>query len=293
MIGPRRRDSSISSALRCTLWVPSTTSTYGALARTRSRSFWARQPATTIWRSRPRPTDLLPALELAEVAVQLVVGVLSDAAGVEDHDVGVVHRSRQDQPVALEQSGDALGVVLVHLAPERPDHVAAGAHRRSQDRGSTLTRCRPHPRRHASSMGSSSAGVNGDRLLRGVAEAGLLEDPVRDLHHDLGVLGQEDLGVLPTLAELLAVVGEPGSRLLHDPQVDGQVQQRAFTADPLAVHDVELGLAERRRHLVLHHLDPGAVAHHLGAVLDGLDAADVQPDRRVELQRPPTRGGLR
>ena len=43
------------SAARCTLWVPSTTSTYDALERTRSRSFWARQPDTTIWRPSRSP----------------------------------------------------------------------------------------------------------------------------------------------------------------------------------------------------------------------------------------------
>ena len=37
-----------SAAARCTLWVPSTTSTCGALAVTVSRSFWARHPATAI-----------------------------------------------------------------------------------------------------------------------------------------------------------------------------------------------------------------------------------------------------
>ena len=39
--------------------------------------------------------------------------------------------------------------------------------------------------------------------------------------------------------------------------------------------------------------DAGAVAYDLDAVLDGLDAPDVEPDRAVELQRPPARGRLR
>ena len=46
------------------------------------------------------------------------------------------------------------------------------------------------------------------------------------------------------------------------------------------------------RHLVLDDLDPGPVADHLGAVLERLDPADVQPDRRVELQRLAAGGGL-
>ena len=45
-------------------------------------------------------------------------------------------------------------------------------------------------------------------------------------------------------------------------------------------------------HLVLDDLDAGAVADHVGAVLQGLDAADVETHRRVELQRPAARRGL-
>ena len=62
--------------------------------------------------------------------------------------------------------------------------------------------------------------------------------------------------------------------------------------DPFAVHHVELGLAERRRHLVLHHLDPRPAADHGVAVLDARDAADVHPDRGIELQRPPAGRGF-
>ena len=70
----------------------------------------------------------LPRLEVAEVAVELVVGVLADAARVEHDDVGVVEVAGRDQPVGLEQAGDALGVVLVHLAPERAHDVAPRLH---------------------------------------------------------------------------------------------------------------------------------------------------------------------
>jgi hypothetical protein len=46
-------------------------------------------------------------------------------------------------------------------------------------------------------------------------------------------------------------------------------------ADALPVDDVELGLLERRGHLVLHDLGPGPVADRLGAVLERLDPAHV------------------
>jgi hypothetical protein len=70
----------------------------------------------------PRP---LQRLQLTEVAVQLVVGVLPDAARVEDDHVGAVDVGHLRQPVGLEQAGDALGVVHVHLAPVGAHGVGA------------------------------------------------------------------------------------------------------------------------------------------------------------------------
>ena len=73
----------------------------------------------------------LPRLEVTEVAVELVVGVLTDAARVEHDDVGVVLGAAAHEPVGLEQAGDAFRVVLVHLAPVgahevAPRHTARG-----------------------------------------------------------------------------------------------------------------------------------------------------------------------
>ena len=65
-------------------------------------------------------------LEVAERAVELVVGVLADAAGVEHDHVGLVRPLGGLQTVGLEQAGDALGVVLVHLAPEGANEIGAG-----------------------------------------------------------------------------------------------------------------------------------------------------------------------
>ena len=59
----------------------------------------------------------LQCLEVAESSVELVVGVLPDAAGVEHDDVGLFHRSRWDHAFGLQQAGNPLAVVLVHLAP--------------------------------------------------------------------------------------------------------------------------------------------------------------------------------
>ena len=63
--------------------------------------------------------------------------------------------------------------------------------------------------------------------------------------------------------------------------------------DALTEHDVELGLLERRGHLVLHHLDSGAVAQSLLAVLELCGLAHVDADGGVEFQCVTTCRGLR
>ena len=66
-------------------------------------------------------TALPEGLEIAKVAVELVVGVLPDAAGVEHHHVGRLHVLGRYQAIGHQGSGQPLGVVLVHLAPECAD----------------------------------------------------------------------------------------------------------------------------------------------------------------------------
>src|SRR5947209_6861088 len=122
--------------------------------------------------------------------------------------------------------------------------------------------CRTHAARSTprSAVGRKWPSVEGDGLVVGVGlgvAVGLrvrrwrqtccLADALGDLDHDLEVLGQEGLGVLPPLPELFALVGEPRPRLLHQPEVDPHVDQRALPADALAVRDIELCLAEGRR----------------------------------------------
>src|SRR4051794_40966192 len=142
---------------------------------------------------------------------------------------------------------------------------------------------------------TGSEGIDTDRLGRDRRpghprrpDAEFFEDLLLDLVGQVGVVGEEAPRVLLALAELVALVGVPGTGLADDPRLDADVDQAALAADPLAVHDVELRLLERRGHLVLDDLDPSPVADHVGAVLEGLDAAHVEPDRGVELQRPPT-----
>src|SRR3712207_2930387 len=75
---------------------------------------------------------------------------------------------------------------------------------------------------------------------------------------------------------------------LHDALpilLEPEVEDAARRGDPLAELDVELGLLERRRDLVLDDLDADAVADGLRALLERLDPADVEALRRVELQR--------
>ena len=160
-------------------------------------------------------------------------------------------------------------------SPGRKDASRAGDWSRTTRTSSSGNRsgCSPNPADgeagYSRVMGSSSRSRSSrrwagaaDRLLGlgGVLGGQVLADALVDLGHELGVLGQEVLDVLTALAELLTLVGEPGARLLDEAELHTDVEQRSLAADALAEGDVELGLLERRGALVLHDLDPGAVA---------------------------------
>ena len=105
------------------LWVPKTTSTQGACLTISPRSFCARQPPTAICMP---GCFVLDRAQVAEVAVEAVVGVLPDRAGVEHDDVGRVGVGGPHVAGVLQQAGDALGVVHVHLAAVGAHVVGAG-----------------------------------------------------------------------------------------------------------------------------------------------------------------------
>ena len=71
--------------------------------------------------------------EVAEAAVELVVGVLPHGAGVEDDHVRLLARGRSGVTRVLQQPGEALGVVDVHLAPVGADLVRAPGGSSSRD----------------------------------------------------------------------------------------------------------------------------------------------------------------
>ena len=74
------------------------------------------------------------------MAVELVVGVLPDAARVEHDDVGRLEIVGRLHAVGDEQPGDPLRVVLVHLAPVGAHEEAAGHGGQCTRAGSTARR---------------------------------------------------------------------------------------------------------------------------------------------------------
>src|SRR5512145_1308531 len=93
-----------------------------------------------------------------------------------------------------------------------------------------------------------------------------------DLGGGLAVLLQVRADVFLALADALAVVRVPGAGLLDQVLRDAQLDDLTFARDAGAVHDLELGLAERRRNLVLDDLDARLVADDLFTRLDRADA---------------------
>src|SRR6185503_5783277 len=66
-------------------------------------------------------------------------------------------------------------------------------------------------------------------------QAGVLADRGLDLVGDIGILLEEGFGVLAALADALAVVGEPGARLLDHARLDAEVDELAHLGHALAV----------------------------------------------------------
>src|SRR5215471_7889675 len=105
-----------------------------------------------------------------------------------------------------------------------------------------------------------------------------------------GVVLQELFDVFAPLAETLAAIREPRARFFDDPLVDRQVEQVAGPRNALAVHHVELRLAEGRGDFVLDDLHARTATDDHIAVLDARYAADIHPHRRIEFQRAAARG---
>ena len=83
----------------------------------------------------------------------------------------------------------------------------------------------------------------------------LLQELAFDCREDVGMLFEEISSVVTSLANPLFAVAVPGARLVDDAGLDAEVDDVAVALDALAEEDVELGLPERRRDLVLDDLD--------------------------------------
>lgn len=112
-------------------------------------------------------------------------------------------------------------------------------------------------------------------------------DQALDFVRQRRIFVQELLGVLAPLPKAVLTQVEPSAALADNVEFHTDIEDVAGAGDAFVVHDIELSLAEGRRNLVFHHLDPGAAADRLLAVLERLDTADIHPHRGVELQRLP------
>src|ERR1700722_10994343 len=82
-------------------------------------------------------------------------------------------------------------------------------------------------------------------------DTGLFAHSDLDRIPHIRVIAQELLGVFAALTDSLAGITEPGAGFFHHAGLDAEIDQFAGVADALTIHDVELDLTERRRHLDL------------------------------------------
>ena len=91
--------------------------------------------------------------------------------------------------------------------------------------------------------------------------------------------------VILALADPFTVIAVPGTSFVDNFLCNTEVDDFALARDALTIEDVKFGLPERRRHLVFDHLGARFVADDLVTFLDRADASDVDPHRRIELER--------
>ena len=101
--------------------------------------------------------------EVAQVAVELVVGVLSDRAGINHDDVGL-RAIRGDVTGRLERPAEAFGVMHVHLATKGAHLIGTGLARRIDRCGGSADDGRCGDQRRTS--GEEGSAAHSDTSLR-------------------------------------------------------------------------------------------------------------------------------
>ena len=117
-----------------------------------------------------------------------------------------------------------------------------------------------------------------------MGKARLLPDRPVKAFCQIGMGLEIGLDGLFALADLFRPIGVPGATLFEKTVLDPQIDELPDRGDPLIEGNVKLRLSERGSHLVLDDLHPHPVAQDMIALLDGLDPANVEALRGIELQ---------
>src|SRR5690348_8165745 len=112
----------------------------------------------------------------------------------------------------------------------------------------------------------------------GVQQTLALQHGLPNFIGQIRVRPKECLRIFSTLPKPRTLVVVPRAGLLDNIGKGRKVQQIALVADAAVEHDVELGVAEGGRNLVLHHPRAGAIADGDFALLDRPRAAHVDAD---------------
>ena len=114
-----------------------------------------------------------------------------------------------------------------------------------------------------------------------------------DFGSDLRIFFEVNRGVFLALTYFVAVIGIPCARLIDKIKLNAKINNLAQAMNAFTVHDLEFGLTERGRNLVLHHFHSRFVADYFVALFNRAYTANIEADRRIELERITTGGGFR
>src|SRR5215217_3348658 len=103
------------------------------------------------------------------------------------------------------------------------------------------------------------------------------------------MLFEIESGVVAPLTNAFTAIGKPGTTLLDNLTLHGQVEQLASSANPIPIHNIKFHLPKGGGNLIFDDFHTCPVADHLLPALDGIQATNIQPDRSIEFERVSTR----
>ncbi len=127
--------------------------------------------------------------------------------------------------------------------------------------------------------------TNPKYVLHGLDLFDLFPDLCFDLVCQFGIVDQQLLYGVPSLSQLIIIVAEPTTALLHDTKLYAHIDDLSHFGNAFSENDIEFRLPEGRRYFILNDLHFNVVPYGFIAVLYLCHATYIQSHGSIKFQR--------